>query len=97
MAVHTARGIERLCQLSINDVDDACAFRPFIETYTSEKLTRPATGTVHAFECFPPPANFPTLAGRSRLNACIARQRAAAGAFALSPPTTTAVIATLEL
>ncbi len=34
--------------------DDCRSFRPFIETYTSEKLPWVETPAVHSFEAFPP-------------------------------------------
>lgn len=42
-------------------LDGAEAFRPFIETYTCEKLPWATTGAVHAFEKFPPNDVFPSL------------------------------------
>lgn len=42
-------------------LDDARSFRPFVETYTSEKLPWATTGARHAFERFPPPESFPAL------------------------------------
>jgi len=39
----------------------AAAFRPFIETYTSERLPWAQTGAVHGFEKFPPSEVFPSL------------------------------------
>lgn len=42
-------------------LDDARAYRPFIETCTSEKLPWAATGAVHGFEAFPEPERFPAL------------------------------------
>jgi hypothetical protein len=35
-------------------LDDHAEFRPFIETYTSEKLSWAATAAVHSYEQFPP-------------------------------------------
>jgi hypothetical protein len=42
-------------------LDDAAAYRPFIETYTSEQLPRAATGAIHSFERLPEEADFPAL------------------------------------
>ena len=41
--------------------DDARAFVPFIETYTSEKLPWATTPAVHSFERYPPVEQFPDL------------------------------------
>jgi hypothetical protein len=35
-------------------LDDHADFRPFIETYTSEKLSWAVTPAVHSYETFPP-------------------------------------------
>ena len=35
-------------------LDDTSWFRPFIETYTSDKLPWAITGAMHSFEQFPP-------------------------------------------
>lgn len=42
-------------------LDDTGWFRPFIETYTSEKLAFAATGAVHSYEKFPPMEDYETL------------------------------------
>lgn len=42
-------------------LDDAGWFRPFIETYTSEKLAFAATGAVHSYEKFPAMEAYETL------------------------------------
>jgi hypothetical protein len=42
-------------------LDDALSYRPFIETYTKEKLPWAATGAVHSFDTVPDPDSFPTL------------------------------------
>ena len=42
-------------------LDGASRHRPFIETWTSEKLPWAESGAAHAFEAFPAPESFPAL------------------------------------
>lgn len=42
-------------------IDDAPPDRPFLETFTSEKLAWAETGAVHSFETTPRPELFPSL------------------------------------
>jgi hypothetical protein len=42
-------------------LDNAPTYRPFIETFTSEKLDWATTGAAHSFIQFPPPESFPNL------------------------------------
>jgi hypothetical protein len=42
-------------------LDDTRGYRPFVETYTSEKLGWATTGAVRSFETFPPEEQFPEL------------------------------------
>jgi hypothetical protein len=42
-------------------LDDATWFSPFIETFTSEKLTWATTPAVHSYETFPPFDAYETL------------------------------------
>jgi hypothetical protein len=42
-------------------LDDARFYRPFIETYTREKLPWAVTSAVHGFDAFPPVERFPAL------------------------------------
>lgn len=41
--------------------DNAADYRPFIETFTSEKLDWVSTGATHSFPEFPPQEQFPAL------------------------------------
>ena len=41
--------------------DNAADYRPFIETFTKEKLDWVSTGAAHGFEEFPPEEQFPVL------------------------------------
>lgn len=42
-------------------LEEAASHRPFIETWTAEKLPWATTGAQHAFEKFPPPESSPAL------------------------------------
>jgi hypothetical protein len=42
-------------------LEGAQSFRPFIETYASEKLPWATTGAAHRFEEFPAPEQYPNL------------------------------------
>ena len=60
----SARRSERLAlrdHLRATLFDDARDYRPFIETYTSEKLPWAQVPAVRSFEKFPAPEEFPGL------------------------------------
>lgn len=59
-------GMDGLVNVRATMLDDAHTYRPFIETYTSEKLPWAETGAVHAFEKFPPEQSFPQLLSEFR-------------------------------
>lgn len=42
-------------------LEDSRTYKPFMETYTDEKLEWAITGAEHSFSKFPPPEEFPTL------------------------------------
>ena len=42
-------------------LESARSYRPFMETYTSEKLAWATTGAPHSFDTFPPADDFPAL------------------------------------
>jgi hypothetical protein len=42
-------------------LDGASSFRPFVETFTSERLPWATTGAAHSFEGFPAPEQYPEL------------------------------------
>lgn len=46
-------GMDWLVNLRATMLDDPSWFKPFIETYTSEKLSWASTPAVHSFEAFP--------------------------------------------
>jgi hypothetical protein len=54
-------GMEELVNVRASLMEDAQSFRPFIETYTDEKLPWATTPAVHSFSKFPPLEQFPTL------------------------------------
>ena len=54
-------GHDDLVNIRATMLDDARAFVPFVETYTSEKLPWAATPAIHSFERFPPEELFPEL------------------------------------
>jgi hypothetical protein len=54
-------GMDELVNVRVTLMEDAQSFRPFIETYTSEKLPWATTSAVHSFEKFPAPESFPAL------------------------------------
>ena len=63
------QGMDWFVNLRPTTLDDAGWFSPFIETYTSEKLSWATTPAVHAYEKFPPFEDYEALvkefAGRS--------------------------------
>lgn len=50
-------------------LDDPSGFAPFMESYTSEKLTWVQTGAPHSFEKFPAPSDYPALIAAYRKSA----------------------------
>ncbi len=54
-------GMDDLVNVRATMLDDAQAFRPFIETFTREKLPWATTGAPHSFEGFPPMERYPAL------------------------------------
>ncbi len=54
-------GMEDFVNVRSTLLDDARSYRPFLETYTSEKLEWAQTGAAHSFETFPPEERFPAL------------------------------------
>lgn len=54
-------GMDAFVNVRSTMLDDTRGYRPFVETYTSEKLGWAATGAVHSFETFPPEQLFPEL------------------------------------
>ena len=54
-------GMDELVNVRASLMEDAQSFRPFIETYTDEKLPWATTPAVHSFSKFPPLEQFPTL------------------------------------
>ena len=63
-------GMEDFVNVRATLLEDARDFRPFLETYTQEKLAWAYTGAEHSFPQFPPQALFPDL-----LKAYAQRQR----------------------
>jgi hypothetical protein len=55
-------GINDFVNVRLTMLDDAGAFPPFIETYTSEKLPWATTPAVHRFEKFPDASEYEGLA-----------------------------------
>ena len=54
-------GMDDMVNVRSTLLDDARTYRPFIETYTSERLPWTRTPAVHSFERFPVPEQFPAL------------------------------------
>lgn len=54
-------GLDSLVNVRSTMLDDARSFRPFMETYTSEKLSWAETGAAHSFPAFPPQDRLPEL------------------------------------
>jgi hypothetical protein len=54
-------GMDEYVNVRSTLLDDAPAYRPFIETFTIEKLPWAATGATHSFDRFPEEADFPRL------------------------------------
>jgi hypothetical protein len=65
-------GMDAFVNVRATLLGDAAAYRPFIETYTSEALPWAQTGAVHSYARFPEEADFPALL------AAFARQSGAA-------------------
>ncbi|MGB3200826.1 MAG: GFA family protein [Nodosilinea sp.] len=56
-------GMDDFVNVRSTMLEDAQSYRPFIETYTDEKLPWATTPAVHSYEKFPQPADFPALLG----------------------------------
>lgn len=56
-------GMDTFINVRSTLLDDAPAYRPFIETYTDEKFPWATTGAVHSFARFPDEEDFPALLG----------------------------------
>ena len=54
-------GLQGLVNVRSSLFEDAGAFAPFIDTFTSEKLPWAESGAAQAFERFPPAERFPEL------------------------------------
>jgi len=54
-------GADQFVNVRATMLDEAGSYAPFIETYTSEKLTWATTPAVHSFEQFPPMELYPKL------------------------------------
>lgn len=54
-------GMDAFVNVRSTMLDDTRGYRPFVETYTSEKLAWATTGAVRSFEAFPPEGLFPEL------------------------------------
>ncbi|PSN14294.1 aldehyde-activating protein [filamentous cyanobacterium CCT1] len=54
-------GMDDFVNVRSTMLEDAQSYRPFIETYTDEKLLWTTTPAVHSFEKFPQPEDFPAL------------------------------------
>ena len=54
-------GMDAFVNLRSTMLDDARSYRPFIETYASERLAWAKTGAAHSFDRFPAVEQFPAL------------------------------------
>ncbi len=54
-------GIDDVVNVRAMMFNDAASYRPFVETYTIEKLPWAHTGAEHSFDRFPPEEAFPRL------------------------------------
>lgn len=54
-------GMDAFVNVRSTMFDDTRSYRPFVETYTSEKLAWATTGAVRSFASFPPEEMFPEL------------------------------------
>ena len=54
-------GMDDFINIRSTMLEDSQLFRPFVETYSDEKLEWAVTGAVHSFNKFPPPEMFPKL------------------------------------
>jgi hypothetical protein len=54
-------GMDEIVNVRSAMLDDFWHYKPFIETYTDEKLAWATTGAKHSFNKFPPQEMFPTL------------------------------------
>jgi len=59
-------GMDDFVNVRATMLDDARSYRPFIETYTCEKLPWAATSAVHSFDKYPPMEQFPALLAEYR-------------------------------
>lgn len=55
------QGVDFFVNVRTTMLADPDRFTPFIETYTSEKLSWAATPAVHSYEKFPPMEDYPKL------------------------------------
>jgi len=62
-------GVDFFVNVRPTMLDDAGWFSPFIETYTSEKLSWATTPAAHSYERFPPMEDYETLVGTYRASA----------------------------
>lgn len=54
-------GMEEFVNVRSTMLEDAHNYKPFVETYTDEKLEWATTGAVRSFKKFPPMESFPEL------------------------------------
>ena len=54
-------GLDDFVNVRSTMLDDSRTYKPFIETYTDEKLEWASTGAKHSFCKFPPQEKFPEL------------------------------------
>jgi hypothetical protein len=54
-------GTDEFVNVRATMMDDCQSYKPFIETFTDEKLAWAMTHAVHSFGRFPPVERFPTL------------------------------------
>ncbi|MEW6639692.1 MAG: GFA family protein [Pseudomonadota bacterium] len=59
-------GMDDFVNVRATMLDDARSYRPFIETYTCEKLPWATTPATHSFDKFPPMEQFPALLAEYR-------------------------------
>ena len=59
-------GMEDFVNVRATMLDDARGYRPFIETYTCEKLPWATTSALHSFDKFPDMEQFPSLLAEYR-------------------------------
>lgn len=54
-------GMDDLVNVRSTMLENSWSYKPFIETYSDEKLEWAITGAEHSFAKFPPPESFPEL------------------------------------